>query len=774
MTQTEELVTATTTLRQQLRDGFAKMGISEELLREWDGCKITPYNLKSYASARNRASDQEETEITPLREEELSVSDVLGCKPSKEPSIEEVLKAHDADHWTWVIKREIEKGVIRNTKRQELVTAGVAETALEEWDKLDIPLSTLEKLTIPTPDQLKEWESLPKGSSKSLAKICHPILCKWTVEEVIQAMRPAIEHFVTKYRTNRTDEDECRCLGIKGVFHALSTDAGIAPFLQHARMRARTSIRRESATSQIVKETEKRPSKTEVKREITAWLRGTFEEAECDRLASNEVNPFRSKIDYRNDHFQSFEDIQVALTQARLSGMEDAVTKECIKKCEAWLQDEVAQPMPKIHSIPLTAKANLEKLTKKNISVNTSQLVGAKDLVSQRVQKLGYSLPSTDESLAYKRKGVFTGFATMVFVREGFPLSKISVKQLNDLCDYLNQRFNPKTTKTPHLISAVTRSNLTTVADLVNAIAVPPDFQKMAKPVHAFMSDEVVEQHPKLKGGGPSNEVSPTYASASSPFADPRKKLESESNRQGFMEMMSTIRSRIALTPSQEMVMVESWGLDMSTAKDGSFVANNYGKLLLVHALRKQILAANASTEGELFTTEICSSPTFMKELKSALEQLSLPPDLAQGVAETIKSADLKKVSRQRITQYLKAISHKYKEALFDAHFINVPDPKRAINNVREGIQGQPSDRNPGRLTPEEDEILCWLYDLKGESYTFDEIAKDLDAIYPELWDKDAKPKAMKPTKGFSFEKKKAHLNEKVQGIKEKLLRAYY
>jgi hypothetical protein len=176
-----------------------------------------------------------------------------------------------------------------------LISIGVNKDKIDQFLAVERSISTLKKITtwnevenryegLPTLEELELYSKLPKNLS-SLGKIKHPLLYNWSQEELIEALSPYIGDNAKKYSSNRCTLSECKQEGAFGVMMAVRTDAGIAPFANHAYSRIRTSIRRPAAESGVVSVPEKRPSETEVKRATTAFLAGRARQYELDRLA---------------------------------------------------------------------------------------------------------------------------------------------------------------------------------------------------------------------------------------------------------------------------------------------------------------------------------------------------------------------------------------------------------------------------------------------------------------------------------------------------------
>jgi len=151
----------------------------------------------------------------------------------------------------------------------------VSKQEILEWSTIGgekAPQTILKlKQNLPTKEEHSKWCLEPKTFT-GLQRIKLPLLCGWTVEEVIQAMTPYTKSLTSKFRTERHGQEDCNQDGAIGIIHALKTDAGISPFPTHAYTRIKTAIRRSSATSGVVSKPERMPSKTEARSTITEWF----------------------------------------------------------------------------------------------------------------------------------------------------------------------------------------------------------------------------------------------------------------------------------------------------------------------------------------------------------------------------------------------------------------------------------------------------------------------------------------------------------------------
>lgn len=619
-------------------------------------------------------------------------------------------------------------GKLKEIKKQ-LIAAGIQPQDAEQWAKMDIPRGVLLKFKVPTANEVKTFKALPKETG-SLQRIRLPFLYDWSAEDIINAMTPVINKLAQDYTTNRTPKEDCIQQGVLGVLEAIRTDAGKASFWSHAFKHVQTKIRRHSAGSHLLRYPEKRPSKRRVREAVTAWLTNSFERFERDSLAKTLPNPLRTST-AGPVKYQSFNGMRRALDQSQKRGDLDSAVE--IKK--------------QITTVTETAKRAVTKLQQK-VRLNSANLTTADDLIYIRIQKTGLKNQK------------------QLFVKDSFSLTRLTQNQKFDLCDYLNHIFNiqnPGKVEKPsltdgevqtyessfHLFNQMNADNISTVADLVAFAARPPDFHSTPVPWSVPMDD----------GHSRDDSVSNSQArkkdavgeSDTSPFLEPGLIVE----KSEFRTIVNLIRTQIPLTHEQEVILLEHWGLDDLTQKTGTFIAQNLGKLTLTHSVHKLILSHDRMEAYRV--RKACESAIENNEdLKARIlhEIQYLPTNLVGEIQQLVKAAELKKVSRQRVTQYMEVISRKFITFLFDKHYLQAGDPKQSLEKCRQYAG----------LTPEEDLIFLYTYGLCGEQkYSFEEVARDLHCVIetPEMEQADLK-------------QKKAALKQIQLTIMTKLVKIYY
>lgn len=176
---------------------------------------------------------------------------------------------------------------LKSSISERLTTMNILpQEQINNWLQKERKVTTLQKISdnLPTKQEFEAWSHLDH-TLESLRILKHPQLCRWTDEEIIEALTPYLQKQVNKYKTIRCDQEDCTQNGIIGILNAIRTDAGIEPFAEHAYLHIQTAIRRRSATAGVISDPEKMPSKTEVRREIGIWLSGAWIEFRANQDA---------------------------------------------------------------------------------------------------------------------------------------------------------------------------------------------------------------------------------------------------------------------------------------------------------------------------------------------------------------------------------------------------------------------------------------------------------------------------------------------------------
>jgi hypothetical protein len=645
--------------------------------------------------------------------------------------------------------------ILRPQVRAKIAEIGVPDSALQEWDGLEISSATLGDFVIPTQEQVEAWSKLPKDYD-ALRQIRHPILCRWTKEDVIEAMVPTvgeidspIAKIINKYHTTLSPKDDCGQNARIGVLLALRTDQGRSPFASHAFNRARTAVRRASATSGVMKRAEKRPSRTEAKIAIGVWLSGNWEEEERERLAR--------EISIKCWHWVTIDDKLGVLgtvwhSRCRKYQNYEKLTPELKKKvAETAKQNFRALVKPRLRTINLPSgeKVNIVE----QVPVNLQCLTTPDDYILCRVQRTGVPNPNEDQfrilaeiyeytkniskklSVKQLASGIhlteekvedalrFAG-ATMPLIKESFQLSRLDPNTLTELMEYLNCKFNCSQGKAIFRNSILSVFGLSgaepdttkyqSVEDLIKLVAANPDFHSNPTAWDVQLEDGY--------------SVGATLADEGSP--DPVQVCINQDSKTRSRDLVLALRAKITLTLEQETVMVESYGLDGTTEKTGSYIANSFGELVRLHVIRKflaeKVSIGSISLEARDWLMDI--GPVYPKDAAAQVVKRTKvqAPHLTDEAQKILGAASPnEKVSRQRLTQFLEAINHKLLDAAFEFVFMQRSDPG---DKIKVAMQSVARSRTP--LAPHQVELATLLFGLDmPKPYTMDEVIVDLDAV---------------------------------------------
>lgn len=352
----------------------------------------------------------------------------------------------------------------------------------------------------------KPVEELTDEENKGIG-VRYPTLCGWTQMQVIRALHPFIYELIEKFRTPRCDVGDCYNNGAMGVLHALRTDAGVSAFASHAFPRIKTMIRRASANSGVIRKPERKPSRTEVRRAITAWLRGKLLDHERDIRANRHIGK---------------------TAHAPVTGYK-AIKGAAVKK-----------------KIDKNAKERLKALEELGAPLNKQPLITKADLSQYPVQKIGRRDVCEDH------------------VSEKVALTRFTLDKLLDLFDYLDVQFGSSRDPSVESYFEMDADRFHTVGDLVNRVADSPDFHGNPLPLSVEVDDgySLHEVVPDLDAPVP-QEVASRHERAE------RAKI-----------LVRKMRQAMELSPAQEMVFVNRFGLDGNKELSGAEVADNYGALM--------------------------------------------------------------------------------------------------------------------------------------------------------------------------------------------------
>lgn len=438
-----------------------------------------------------------------------------------------------------------------------LRSIGVPEDKIEQFLLLNHSLRTLSKLEMPSKEEWEDSKKLPKDL-KTLREIRLPLLCNWTIDELISNLKPYVLKEVDRFNTQRCDIQDCKQQGALGIVLALKTDAGIAPFACHAFSRIKTSVRRSSAESGIIKEPEKRPSKPEVRLNITYWLMGT--------LLQKKMEEKKNKLNYKlaNDK----------ITQEQYDSLIAKIA--CTTKEKKYINTENLLEHVDINS------PEMKEQVAKHIE-NHDELITLRngDLIYEEVQRTSKWKRSINGKNEHINKN-----AHEWMIRQNYPINKLNEEQLDKFLNYLKHTYfiekleKQKNKKDKEIIKIAykktkslqdSKESFVDVASIVNYIAIPPDFHNNPTSMDMPFSEDgdkhsIISDEGHIKNGKSAKTVNPAH------------KAEDESHREFVRNLLSTSKEIVRSNLSEKQLVVCD-ALFGDKPISGSELAKNFGEL---------------------------------------------------------------------------------------------------------------------------------------------------------------------------------------------------
>lgn len=412
------------------------------------------------------------------------------------------------------------------------------------------------KQAFPSAEQFAAWGKQEK-SITTIKTIKFPTLCGWSPDETIKVMMPVIIQFSMKYATRRSNLEECIQNGSVGVLRALDTDAGIAPFWNHAYTSIRTNIRRPAATSGIIKEPEKTPSVTEVRHELTTWLAGWVIEYEMERLMGASSEHEFEAVGYD----APYKKFNRELYGRRKDDWDNKILDKI--DLEGWKQSEnlvrVGAAMWRMNDGTAIPAATL-KSYRRMAEANTSDEINIEAFIAQ-----------ADMQLACTQKtGIVWGME--YFVNQSFDLTRLPIEKLMEFGDYINKKYRlvlpPQVKRKEYEVCyrmplvLPNQEKYKTVGDIVKFIATSPDFHRNPMSIDAQIKDGYTLKETIEDG---SDFVIAIIA------RDCKEKLQT---------ILDALWPRIDFTMEQRGVLEYLYGLNGKEAVSGAYLAENFGKLV--------------------------------------------------------------------------------------------------------------------------------------------------------------------------------------------------
>lgn len=446
---------------------------------------------------------------------------------------------------------------------QKISELNIPQERKDAFMSLKRGVQALRKIKVPTNEELETWGALPKEMG-TLRKVKLPILIGWTVEQVIEASAPLIDSLASKYSTKRCDKYECRQNGKLGVIQALKTDAGISVFSQHAFGHIRTNIRRNSATSGVIHQKEAMPSKTEVRRELTNWMRGTWAEMERDKLASALIGKGKS-----------YNHVMTKYGWATQRPEINSQKREIVGETPDYFDiTTTGGKVRRVRKIKLGQDFGLLSDTEKK-EVNKAVAATLKRLTTSSVINNKNLIPDPD-SIEWTDIQMTGQHAAEQFVKSTYQICDLPLDVLSDLLEYLVVRFSPTewgksvrgepVRKLP-IVIVPDKQRFQSVADVVNFFAKNPDFQ--GNPVS--MSSR----------GGNNEESGSLEETISGKNAESTYDLVRHSE---VTRLVSNVMSKLEIPPDRRAILNHLYGLNGAEILTGAEIADSYGKITGVDA----------------------------------------------------------------------------------------------------------------------------------------------------------------------------------------------
>jgi len=459
--------------------------------------------------------------------------------------------------------QELEKVI-----RDHLLSIGVPEEKIQIFFNVQRSVKTLKKITqilkvkvngveitryqgLPTKEEYEEFCKLPK-TFDSLNKIKHPLLYNWTQDELVEAMSNYIGENAKRYYSKRCDVDECKQNGAIGLMFAIKTDAGMAPFAKHGYSRIRTSTRRPSAQSGIVKTPEKRPSVTEVLQAITIYLTGKVKQHEMDRHA-------------QTLKYESFEDVK---SETKIQEIKDKVY-EYLDEIIYW-EENFLGPIGSRELDEIAKDQGFNSYLELSKSDKSYEIINGTD-------GLGIGTPPNWQYRLIQKLGQKNVYIWVVSGK--FNLRNLDGDVLDYLVDYLNLKFNNTPGSRKVSLNASSSDRVQCVADLVQLFATNPDFH--GNPV-SLDGAEDPEEGGVLTGTVSYSQKADLLAKRTDggfqtgiPFAQP----DEIASQNEMVELVSRLTSQVVLSDKQRVVLEHIYGINGKEKLAGSEIANNFGKL---------------------------------------------------------------------------------------------------------------------------------------------------------------------------------------------------
>jgi hypothetical protein len=634
-----------------------------------------------------------------------------------------------------------------------------------------IGAKTLAKFRVPDQAYIDEWSKAPK-TLKTLQQIRHPLLCGWSVEEIIDSIKPYLRKHALIYSNSIIAVEDSEQNGLLGVIDALRTDAGIASFASHCYGHIRTKIRREAKRAHLICEAEHSPVVNAIRIEVGSFLAGNWIDSQCDKLAqqwkakrvecdgtafiTEKFSNFASILDNIITDYVAkkypidFKKIRKAVKKSLISEVNSQAAID--RKAHEFLTSikKTKQVLSQLAQVAREIRAEIEAevtVNVNNMKKTYEQWLRKRDEVKDGEKVIvnlntSNQLRESDYELVWVQRTANNRARTWL-IRESFYIADLDPNIRNDLFDWLDYKFNQRGSAPYHdkakkyIMPIYDQVKYPTLSQVIKHVVANYEFHKNPMALDVEINDEErreFEDH---------NTESPDIISMA---------VESEALHRAILPMA---RKDMGLTPRQEMVMAFAYGLPLFRSEEecqrlnvispGTVEESEQGWSYtpLPADSKGTWLAANF---GQLLHDEPMDKRHICKEL-GCDTKCKLDGDY------------LNAVTRQRITQYQAAIIGKIRERFFYLLYSSKPDFKKLLELFMDSV----------RLSESERAVAIYHYGLNGEEeHDIEQTAKRYEYLADIDPDMDLKDRRILVKQDLeSYKRKMCHA---MLGLRERRL----
>jgi hypothetical protein len=331
------------------------------------------------------------------------------------------------------------------------------------------------------------------------------------------------------------------------------------------------------------------------------------------------------------------------------------------------------------------------KMVRAGIKVNVINYTKPTDFAMQKVQKTGNS------------------HATCMLIKGSYSLRRLDIEVVYDLFDYLDFRFNSD--PEVHILRNYDSVKLASIADVIGAVAQSPEFHGNPVAIDLRADGEEIQK----------SEIQDINRWKEVRVEVPDKIAEGQELSSYYVKFISMIRDEVTLTNEQELVLCFHFGLSVRREE----------------AECRRLAAAVNDEDPAIYE----DGGWFHYRPK---------PVNGSWLADNFgKITGKKNISRQRVTQYLKAIKKKFLPKAFEILYgLERPDCKHFMERSMK-LAG---------LTEGERNIASWVFGLFGlKEHTVEFVAENYDDIM------ETEPSSL------PVEHKKEEVQKQLDNFKQKL-----